>query len=46
VGYILAWTHNYLIPFCIAASAYLVALGIIHWMLPRLEAMQFDEESA
>jgi ACS family hexuronate transporter-like MFS transporter len=46
VGYILDWTHNYLIPFCIAASAYLVALGIIHWMLPRLEAMQFDEESA
>jgi ACS family hexuronate transporter-like MFS transporter len=46
VGYILDWTHNYLTPFCIAASAYLVALGIIHWMLPRLEAMQFDEESA
>lgn len=46
VGHILDWTHNYLVPFCIAASAYLVALGIIHWMLPRLEPMEFDAEAA
>ena len=49
VGYILDWTEKaygtkqYLIPFIMAASAYLVALGIIHFLLPRLEVVSFDD---
>ena len=33
---------DYLIPFVIAGSAYLVATAVIHLMLPRLEPMTFD----
>jgi ACS family hexuronate transporter-like MFS transporter len=49
VGYILDWTEKtygtkqYLIPFVMAACAYLVALGIIHFLLPRLEVVSFDD---
>ena len=40
VGYVLDVTHhNYAIPFALPAGAYLVAVVVIHWMLPRLEAM-------
>ncbi|MDD4871741.1 MAG: MFS transporter [Kiritimatiellae bacterium] len=40
VGYILQWTNNnYTIPFLIASSAYLVALLILHLILPRLQPM-------
>lgn len=43
VGYILTWTHNsYMIPFAIAASAYLVAFVIMHAILPRLQPMKLD----
>jgi ACS family hexuronate transporter-like MFS transporter len=31
--------NNYLVPFAIAASAYLLALGLIHLLVPRLEQM-------
>ena len=50
VGFILDWTKqtygkpNYIIPFAIAASAYLVALGLIHLLLPRLEVLELAEE--
>ena len=42
IGYILDWTaasgeKDYLIPFLIAGSAYLVATAAIHLLLPRLE---------
>ncbi len=37
VGYVLQWTGSYMIPFVIAGSAYLVALGIIQVLTPRLE---------
>ena len=37
VGYLLQWTGSYRIPFFIAGGAYLVALGIIHLLTPRLE---------
>ena len=33
---------DYLIPFLIAGSAYLVATAVIHLLLPRLEPMTFD----
>jgi ACS family hexuronate transporter-like MFS transporter len=36
-GYVLQWTGSYLPLFIIAGSAYLIALGIIHWLTPRLE---------
>src|SRR5205814_3036883 len=36
VGLILQYTHSYLPIFVIAGSAYLVALGIIHALAPRL----------
>jgi ACS family hexuronate transporter-like MFS transporter len=43
VGYILEWTHNsYLIPFAIAASAYLLALLVIHVLLPNMEPMRTE----
>ncbi len=37
VGYVLEWTGSYLPVFIIAASAYLVALLIIHLLAPNLE---------
>ncbi len=45
IGRILDWTNaeygakDYLIPFIVAGSAYLVATTIIHLLLPRLEPM-------
>lgn len=36
VGHVLEWTGSYMIPFFIAASAYLVALLLIHTLSPRL----------
>jgi len=51
IGFILDWTEavygekDYLIPFLIAASAYLVATAIIHLLLPRLEVMSFEPAS-
>jgi ACS family hexuronate transporter-like MFS transporter len=47
VGYILDWTQakygekDYLIPFVIAGSVYLIATAVIHLLLPRLEPMTF-----
>ncbi|MEK7674224.1 MAG: MFS transporter [Verrucomicrobiota bacterium] len=41
-GYVLEWTGNYLILFLIASTAYLIALLIIHLLLPRLQPMTFD----
>lgn len=41
VGYILEVTHsNYRIPFFIAGSAYLIALLIIHLLVPRMEPVE------
>jgi ACS family hexuronate transporter-like MFS transporter len=36
VGHVLQWTNSYRIPFFIAASAYLVALLVIHLLSPKL----------
>jgi ACS family hexuronate transporter-like MFS transporter len=44
IGYILQHTNNnYLIPFMISGSAYLVALGLIQLLAPRLEPVMFAE---
>ena len=45
VGYILQRTHNYLIPFVISGLAYLVALGVIQVLAPRLEPVALDESA-
>jgi ACS family hexuronate transporter-like MFS transporter len=42
VGHVLQWTNSYMIPFLIAASAYLVALLVIHLLSPKLERTAMD----
>lgn len=42
VGYVLDATHSYAIPFALASGAYLLALAILHLLLPRLEPMTLD----
>ncbi len=37
VGHVLQWSGSYMVPFLIAGSAYLVALGTIHLLSPKLE---------
>jgi len=36
---------NYLVPFIIAASAYLLALGVMHLLLPKLEPMPLEKDT-
>ena len=36
VGHVLQWTGSYMVPFLIAASAYLIALLLIHALSPKL----------
>jgi ACS family hexuronate transporter-like MFS transporter len=43
VGYLLEWTGSYFIPFLIAGSAYLAAIGLIHALAPRLEPAAFHD---
>ena len=43
VGLILQYSGSYLPIFMIAGSAYLVALGIIHLLAPRLESASVEE---
>ena len=43
VGHVLQWTNSYMIPFFIAASAYLVALLAIHLLSPRLEPAEIGQ---
>jgi MFS transporter, ACS family, hexuronate transporter len=40
VGHVLQWTGSYMVPFFIAGSAYLVALGVIQILSPKLEPAQ------
>jgi MFS transporter, ACS family, hexuronate transporter len=41
-GYVVTWTGSYLIMFFFCATAYLVALAIIHALTPRLEPAKLD----
>ena len=43
VGHVLQWTNSYMIPFFIAASAYLVAICIIHLLSPKLEPAEIEQ---
>jgi len=40
VGHVLQWTGSYRVPFLIAGSAYLVALAMIHLLVPRMEPVK------
>jgi hypothetical protein len=42
-GHVLQWTNGYMIPFFIAASAYLIALLIIHLLSPELEPAKIEQ---
>jgi MFS transporter, ACS family, hexuronate transporter len=50
IGLVLDWTEKaygkkeYVIPFAMAGSAYLIATAVIHLLLPRLAPMEFDEK--
>jgi ACS family hexuronate transporter-like MFS transporter len=47
ISRILSLTHNnYMAPFAVAASSYLLGLACIHLLLPNLEAMQLDLDTA
>jgi MFS transporter, ACS family, hexuronate transporter len=44
VGHVLQWTGSYMIPFLIAASAYLVALALIQLLSPQLVPARIGHE--
>lgn len=41
-GYIVQWTHSYMLLFFISGSAYLLALGIFQLLSPKLELASVD----
>ena len=43
VGHILQWTGSYMIPFFIAASAYLIGLLLVHALSPQLAPARIGE---
>jgi MFS transporter, ACS family, aldohexuronate transporter len=46
VGYVLQATGSYRIPFLLAGFAYLVALGFIHLLAPRLDFVKLESSRA
>jgi ACS family hexuronate transporter-like MFS transporter len=36
-GFLLEWTGSYVVVFAIAGFAYPAALGIVHFLVPKLE---------
>jgi MFS transporter, ACS family, hexuronate transporter len=44
VAYFLERTHSYVIPFFLAGSAYLIALAILHGIVPKLEPAELQVE--
>jgi MFS transporter, ACS family, hexuronate transporter len=43
VGYLLQWTGSYVPIFIVAATAYLIALAVIHVLVPDLQAARLQE---
>jgi ACS family hexuronate transporter-like MFS transporter len=43
VGYLLQWTGSYRIPLLMAGSAYLLALAVIHLLVPKLNPAKLEE---
>jgi ACS family hexuronate transporter-like MFS transporter len=46
VGAVLDRTGSYVLPFAMASCFYLVALGVLHTLLPRLEALRLPESAS
>jgi ACS family hexuronate transporter-like MFS transporter len=44
VGHLLAWTASYRVPFLMAGSAYLLALAVIHVLVPTLAPARLTRE--
>jgi MFS transporter, ACS family, hexuronate transporter len=42
-GYLLQWTGSYVPIFFVASSAYIIALIVIHLLVPKLEAAKLEE---
>jgi ACS family hexuronate transporter-like MFS transporter len=42
VGHVLQWTGSYKVPFLMAGAAYLVALALVHVLVPRMEPAKID----
>jgi MFS transporter, ACS family, hexuronate transporter len=42
VGHVLQWTGSYKVPFLIAGAAYLLALALIHALVPKMEPAPID----
>jgi MFS transporter, ACS family, hexuronate transporter len=42
VGHVLQWTGSYKVPFLIAGSAYLLALALIHLLVPKMEPAKIE----
>jgi len=45
VGHVLQWTGSYVIPFLLAGSAYLIALAVIQFLVPRFEPARIAVEA-
>jgi ACS family hexuronate transporter-like MFS transporter len=45
VGYALQWSGSYMIPFFMAASAYLLAVAVMQILSPRLEPALIGADS-
>jgi MFS transporter, ACS family, hexuronate transporter len=45
-GYLLQWTGSYVPIFFVASSAYLIALAVIHTLVPDLQPARLDEARA
>ncbi len=45
-GLIIGWMHDYLAIFAIAGTSYLLALLVIHWLVPQIEPVQWDDGPA
>jgi ACS family hexuronate transporter-like MFS transporter len=46
VSHLLQRTHSYAVPFFLAGSAYLIALAVIHGLVPRLKTVEFSTAEA
>jgi ACS family hexuronate transporter-like MFS transporter len=46
VGKVVKLTGNYIPIFMMASLAYLIALGLVHLMAPKLEQAKIDEPQA
>jgi ACS family hexuronate transporter-like MFS transporter len=45
VGYMVMDAGNYLVPFICAGSAYLIAFGVIHLLVPSIEVAKLDSSA-